>query len=398
MTFATGGSHRLTYVKEATFGTTPSITLGNPMLRFRLTQNSIVANRDSFQSEELRGDQQISDLRLGVKQVSGDLNFELSYLSFDDFIEAVLGGTWAALFSDTDIDWSATAASNSISQGTGTDLTTVLSVGDYIRVSGFTNDENNGIFELTAVATNTLDLAPTGTLVDEAGGATVTVEQINGATLIAGLNQPSFTVENQYNDSGFDADSKFLVYEGLTVNTMNLSVTPNAIVTGSFGMIGEEPRAAPFSTTSLGDSFEEDVVRSGNTSPMDSFSGTVTEGVAGSPCVTAIEMTLTRNLNPEFCVGNDKTVRITPGRNNVSGTISAYFEDKSLLEKFLNETETSIEFSMLDPTGNSYTVTLPRIKYTGGDNSVTTEGAIVASFPFQALLDDVEGTNIKIVR
>ncbi len=401
MVFATGGSHLLTYIQESTFGTTPTPTAASPMRKFRLTQNSIIAVRDSFTSEELRGDQQVSDLRLGAKGVAGDLNFEMSYLGFDDFIEAALGGTWAPTFTDTDVDWSATAATNTFTQGAGTDLTTVLSANDYVRVSGFTGDvANNGIFKVATVAPNSFTVTPTGTLVDDAAGESVTVEALTGAVLKSGLSQPSFTFENQYNDQGFDVNSKYLVYEGMTTNTFNLSLSPNGIVTGSFGLIGEAPRASAFSNISLGATFEDSVVNpSANFSPMDSFSGQVDEGATiDIMTITGIELALTRNLNPEFVIGKDQTVRITPGRNVVTGTVTAFFENKTLLEKFLNETSSSLKFTMLDTSSNTVEVFLPNIKYTAGDNSVSGEAAILVSMPFTALYDATEATNIRITR
>jgi len=400
MVFATGGSHLLTYIKESTFGTTPTPTAASPMRKFRLTQNSIISVRDSFTSEELRGDQQVSDLRLGAKGVAGDLNFEMSYLGFDDFVEAALGGAWAATFTDTDTDWAVTAATNRITQTAGTDLTTVLSVGDYVRVSGFGTAANNGIFKTSAVAINNFDVVPTGTLVNEAVGATVTVERLTGAVLKSALGQPSFSFENQYNDSGFDANSKYLVYEGMTVNTFNLSLAPNGIVTGSFGLIGEAPRASAFSNISLGATFESSVVNpTANFSPMDSFSGQVDEGATiDIATITGIELALTRNLNPEFVIGKDQTVRITPGRNLVTGTVTAFFENKTLLEKFLGETSSSLKFTMLDTSSNTVEVFLPNIKYTAGDNSVSGEAAILVSMPFTALYDAAQATNIRITR
>ena len=407
MTFATGGSHQATYIKEVTFGTTPVASAADPMLKMRLTQNSIISVRDSFTSEELRGDQQISDLRLGAKAASGDINFELSYLSMDDFLEAALGGTWTTTGDpDSGTDWDVTGAGGGdavVSQVAGTDLTTLVVVGDFIRMSGWATAGNNGTFEISVVtdADTITVLDPSNVMVNEAVGATVVIELLSGATLKSGLGQPSFTIENQYNDVGFDADSQFLVYEGMTVNTLSLTVVPNGIVTGAFGFIGEAPRDSAFSTTSLGASFEEDRVEpSPQTSPMDAFSGQVDEGATSDiMTITSIELTLTRNLNPEFVIGKDRTVRITPGRNNVTGTVTAFFEDKILLEKFLAETESSLKFTTLDTAGNQIEWFLPRVKYTGGDNSVTAEGAILVSLPFQALLDDVtENTNIRLVR
>ena len=91
MTIATGSRHNMAYVVESTFGTTPSTPVFTPI---RHTGTTIGLSKDSIESEELREDRQIANYRHGNKSVSGDINFELSYGSFDDILEAVLCGTW----------------------------------------------------------------------------------------------------------------------------------------------------------------------------------------------------------------------------------------------------------------------------------------------------------------
>ena len=44
-----------------------------------------------------------------------------------------------------------------------------------------------------------------------------------------------------------------------------------------------------------------------------------------------------------------------------------YFENAQQVEKFINETESSIEFELNDGT-NNYEFLIPRITYTGGAN------------------------------
>ena len=79
--FATGGFHGTRYVKETEFGVTPT----NPVMRnLRHTSNALILSKDSFQSEELRSDAQISDLRHGNRQASGDIGIEFSYAEYDD--------------------------------------------------------------------------------------------------------------------------------------------------------------------------------------------------------------------------------------------------------------------------------------------------------------------------
>lgn len=79
------------YIAESAYGTTPATP---SMARLRHTGTTLGVTKTTHLSEELRPDRQIVDFRHGQKQVGGDVNFELSYGSFDAWFEAVLCGTW----------------------------------------------------------------------------------------------------------------------------------------------------------------------------------------------------------------------------------------------------------------------------------------------------------------
>ena len=93
MTIATGSRHDMAYIAETTFGTTPATPAFTPI---RHTGTTLGLSKDAIESEELREDRQIAHFRHGNKSVSGDINFELSYNSFNDLIEAVACGTWTS--------------------------------------------------------------------------------------------------------------------------------------------------------------------------------------------------------------------------------------------------------------------------------------------------------------
>ena len=115
--------------------------------------------------------------------------------------------------------------------------------------------------------------------------------------------------------------------------------------------------------------------------------------------ITELSLTLENGLTPRMVVGSDKTILPQIGRSNLSGSATMYFDNSIQLEKFLSETESSMEFELNDGT-NKYVVRIPRITYTGGANPDTSgEGSITLAVPFQALVDDsVEESNIRIDR
>ena len=97
-------------------------------------------------------------------------------------------------------------------------------------------------------------------------------------------------------------------------------------------------------------------------------------------------------------IGSDETLLPSSAKSNVTGQVTAYFENSILMDKFINETASSLSFELQDPAGNGYTFLLPNIKYTGGQPDVSGEGPITLAMPFQALYDSTVGTNIKITR
>ena len=68
----------------------------NPMFRvMRVTSESLTAGASTVSSAELRPDRNVSDLTVVSVGASGGFNFELSYGTFDDIIEAVMFGNWS---------------------------------------------------------------------------------------------------------------------------------------------------------------------------------------------------------------------------------------------------------------------------------------------------------------
>lgn len=209
--------------------------------------------------------------------------------------------------------------------------------------------------------------------------------------LKAGVQRRSFTVERFFGDI-LTADKPYHRFTGVEFNTLALAINANAMITGTLGVLGKG--FATDTAIIAGATYGTPTT----TSPLDSFTGTLNE--AGNPIavITEIQLNIENGLEARFVVGSKDTIRPSIGRSNVSGQITAYFEDSLLLDKFINETESSIVFELPDAAGNKYTVTLPRIKYNGGQPDVGGEGPITLSMPFQALLDATTGTNIIIDR
>lgn len=204
-----------------------------------------------------------------------------------------------------------------------------------------------------------------------------------------GTTPKYFTIE----DYAGDIDQARL-FTGCSVSTMNVSLAPNQMVAATFGIVGKD---MSISAT------EKTVAAAGVSEPFDAYSGALkvadVDGIGGASAlsvVTSVDFTVTNSFAPTFVVGSDSAPCLEFGRAEIEGTITAYFEDASLVNRFLNETESAIEVSVADPSANTMTFLFPRVKFNAADVPVDGPTSRVISLPFVALYDDTELTNLKI--
>jgi hypothetical protein len=206
------------------------------------------------------------------------------------------------------------------------------------------------------------------------------------SVLKAGVIRRSFTVERDFADIG-----QYLRYTGVEFDGFDIDVKAEGIVPIVFTVLGQDH--ASDTAIIAGATY----AAAPTNSPYDGFSGTIKEGGSVIAVLTEVKCTLKNNLAALYVVGSPETLEPSIGKSMVSGTVTAYFQDTVMLNKFVNETESSIEFTLTDGT-NSYDILLPRVKYTGAPPNVSSDKPITLAMPFTALLDSTTGTNIQITR
>jgi hypothetical protein len=301
MAFAQGSRSSLSFITEATFGTTPAGNFTN----LPFSTHSLNLTKDRVAGTDIQADRMARVDRHGNRQVGGDIAVDLRDGDFDSFLESAMLNTWA---------------------------TNVLKVGTTPKF---------------------------------------------------------FSIE----DYAADIDQS-RVFTGMSVSTMGISLAPNQMVTTTFGMVGKDMTISATEKT-------QDAAS--GAAPFDAYSGDISIGNVGgsSPVaiVTALDFTLNNSYAPTFVIGDDSAPSLEYGRAEVEGTMTAYFEDAALIDRFINETETEIEVSVNDPTGaNAYTFTFPRVKINSADVGVDGPTSRMVSMSFVALYDTTEGTNLKITR
>ena len=293
-------------VAESTYGTTPASATWQAM---RYMSQNLAGKPSTYTSKEIRSDRQVQDLLVVGEDVSGDIGVELSATTYDELLEAAMGGTWAS---------------------------NVLKVGTTKR---------------------------------------------------------SFSVEVGYEDW---STVQYVQFKGMRAGGFNFTYPWGSAVTGGFKFAGKQRLE---STTSL--------VGAGSTT-----GATTTDILNGSSDISAIQidggstgiimksisLDLNNNLRPVEGIGSAGPTNQNYGTAMITGSISAYFDEITLLQKLINNTAIALKWTISDGT-NNYTYLLPSIKFSDGAPSV--EGLdtdVMQTLNFTALYDAVEATSLKISR
>lgn len=209
-------------------------------------------------------------------------------------------------------------------------------------------------------------------------------------TVVGGIERPSFTFID------YNADIKdlpYTVYRGCEVNTMAINVSAAAMTTIEFGIIGrsmEQLKTLPVGWT---------ISNRTATAPMDGFSGSLMSDGQELSVITEMALSIDNGIEPRFVIGSKYSIRPSSKRRNVTGTMTAYFEDNSLRLAYLNELEQQIVLAISDGNaGNTYEITIPRTKLTEAPRPIDGEGDIMQNLAYRGLLDANSGNSIKIVR
>lgn len=377
MSIASGTRTELVYIAEVTQGTTPS----TPTMKvLRATSRNVNPKKNILESNEMWEDRMERDVRHGFKRVEGSIGFELSSQSYDDWIEAALGGTWTTI---TALSTTVSATGTGFSTASGSFITNGYRVGDVVTAAGFTAPGLNIKYVVTSVAAGAIGTYPIPSTTEAAGsGKSITV---TGQRCSIGTTLKTFTLERRFKDI-----SVFQQSLGVSPTTMNVNITPEQIVGGSFGVIGMNPSAPTTATIASA------TTAAPTTSPFSSFKGLVMAAGAPIAIVTGLEIALNDNRSLEPVVASETSPEVFEGQAQVSGTLTAFLKDRTMLNYFNDETEIGINVRLDDPDGtNFHNIVMNRVKGTAGDVDPPKSGPCVIQFPYRALRDSTSQTSLS---
>lgn len=344
---------QLYYVKEDTLGVVPASALNE----LRFTGESLAYGIQTTTSNEIRADRQVTDLIRTGAEANGGFNFEMSYGTYDELLAGMLFSSFSTAVAVAASDISASSVDNSFNSTT-TDLSVQnISVGQWIRVAGFTEAANNGYFKVVSVAAAKIVVTGAQALVTEASGASVTMD---GSMIRNGVTRQSFTFEKYFADV-----AEYMTYHGMVPSQMNLNVAVGEIVTGDLGFMGVN-HAVAGATVGTGAPVAagtNDVLNAVGNIGHFYEGGTTLEAGAYLQGVTFAG---SNNLRSISAIGQLAPADIGSGRFNLTGELTVYFKSRTLYEKYLAGTESSISMRMGDADGNAYILTVPRVEFTTG--------------------------------
>jgi len=383
MAFSQGSRSGLSYVAESSFGVTP----GSPALvQLPYNTHSLEMTKDRVTGNDIQPDRMLRVDRHGNRQAGGDIVVDLRKGDYDAFLESAFMSAFAD--SATIATLTATGSAGVATLTFATQTIPPFPVGSAITVAGVTPAGYNGTHTVTACTATSVSYASATT------GAQTVAGTIKNRALKIGSTAKSFTIE----DAADDID-QFRLFTGMTVNTVAISIKPNAMIAATFSIIGKDMAIS-------GTSVDPTKTASTTNQPFDSYSGAMaignasaTGGLTSVAIITGIDFSVTNSLAPTFVVGSATTPQLEFGMATVEGTITAYFEDASLINRFVNETTSAFQVTVNDPSGASnYTFHFPRVKINGASVPVDNPTSRIVTLPFVALYDTAENSSVEIIR
>ena len=389
MTIAAGVAKQLRYKVEATFGTAPGV--GSAQL-LRRVESTLDLGKDTYQSNEIRTDYQIADMRHGMRRVAGNIKGELSPGTYKDFIAAALRKAWAATSAITGM--SITVAGSgpyTITRAAGDFLTGGIKIGDVVRLTAGSFaapnlNKNVLVTGVTALVVTGIVLnASTMTAEGPIASATLTVVGKKTWAPTSGHTDLSYSIEHWYSDV---AQSE--LFRGCKVNTVGINLPPTGMAEIDLGFMGQDI------TTGTAEYYTSPTAAT-STGIVAAVNGVLMVGGTQIATCTGLSMSIAGGYSGDPVVGANTVPAIIPGRVAISGQFTAYFTNATLRDNFLNEDEITLVVALTASNAAAadfITFVLPRLKV-GGATKSDGEKGLIATHPFTALYNSAGGSGIS---
>lgn len=374
---AVGANQTLAYVAETSFGVTPS----NPTMKLVRAKSGakFELKRDTFTSKELNPGRQVMGMTYGNRSGSAELPFEFSYASFDDFLEAVMGGTW----STNVLKMGTTPRSFTFEQGYPDinlrEQNTGVVVNGFslsVKPNAIVEGSFSGLFKDQAC----VQYADDGVTTMAFDGTAKTITRSAGSFVADGFAVGQTIVITGASVAG---NNQSIVLSGVTATVLTASTATITTDTAKTGVtISRTLSASPTAV---------------NSNPVfDAFTGALQENGVTLAIATGIDLKIDQGGNANFALFDATAQSVSLSTINATGSLVVRFVNNALKNKFLAGTASALTFT-LGSGSKSYTFDLSNIKYTSA-NADTGENELTQTLAFQAIYDVTDASTMVITR
>jgi len=392
MTIARGVGKKIAFKKETAWGELAGAASAKYLRRVTSAFN---LTKETYESNEIRTDYQVADMRHGVRSAEGSLNGEFSPGSYTDFIQGVLARDFTAGGTATGLTVTIAASGNlfTIARTAGSWITDGFFVGNVIRLTGASlnvaNQDNNLLIVAITALQITVRVLSGTTLVPQASIASVGATAVGKQTFapLTGHTDDSFTIEEFFSDI---AQSE--VYTGMKVGSMAMQLPATGLVTCDFSFMGKN-----LQQTGTTQYFTTPTNASANGIFAAVNGAVVVNGVPVS-VITSADITIERGLEPAQTIGTNFAADVFTGRIRVNGNFSTYFENAAFRTYFDQEQTVSLVIALTtDNAKNAGVVSLvlPKVKI-GSATKEDGEMGIISQHSFTALLNDTSASGLPL--
>lgn len=345
--------------EEASYGVNPGgVFQAIELVNDTLNQEQQTTNDGRIVSDRLPRPSVLTD-----SEGKGSIGGPLAASVWDTPLEGVMGAAWpGSEVAITDTGISFVAATKKISRASGSWIADGIKVGQWIKVSGSADNDGWGV----VIAATALDLTVSVlAVVDETAGASVT---ISGTPLVHGTILKSYALQRGLTDL---TPAEYHQFLGLVFNAFKLSGQIGAVMQASFDLVAGNETA---SDTSLASS----VTAAPDTEAFNTLGTVKATHEGGNPDIdlSSLDLTLTAGARSKKRWGQVAPFGVALGGITLVGNASLYYADKTLLNKGLQRTTTSVGVFWEDAAGNGFGFNIPALKLSvktdvsGGDKDI----------------------------
>jgi|694.fasta_scaffold19564_4 hypothetical protein len=208
-----------------------------------------------------------------------------------------------------------------------------------------------------------------------------------------GNTPKSFTFEKTITDTA--GTNNYFRFKGIQATTLALDVALNAPVKAKFGFIGMDADAIATSIIT-GATY---VAQPSAPQPMVHINANnlFKEGGTATTLMTAFSLNIADGSDANHILGSAVASSITKSKATITGSATFYFSDATLYNKFVNETQSSLQVKLSDGT-RAYDILLPAVVYSAATQVINNDNVVIVTMPFTAVYDSTTGTSIQITR